>query len=287
MSADVPGLPPGAIARAFELLGAGAGVVLGPALDGGYWLIAMSAYHAEAFRAIPWSTPAVLGVTVARCAGARLRVELREPWRDVETLVDLDFLFEAARALDALRTVGVLHELARAGLIGSGPPGVRLVEGELLAGTPWRAVVRDRLAGRDGRETSYTSSPARVRRSSFRSPTAATSCSSASTATRCETGRSRCPPAPSTTARRRSTRRGASSPRRPAEQRASGRTCPRSTAGAHGRLIGADRLPRHDAIHLVTAIRIASAGPLDAVITYDARLAAGMLEHRLAVLAPG
>jgi glycosyltransferase A (GT-A) superfamily protein (DUF2064 family)/8-oxo-dGTP pyrophosphatase MutT (NUDIX family) len=156
VSSDVPGIPRGAIGRACERLSAGADVVLGPAHDGGYWLIAMAADHAAPFREIPWSTPAVLGVTVARCAEAGLAVELLEPWRDVDTLVDLDFLLEEAGTLEAPRTVGILRELEGAGLIGSGPPGVRLVEGELLAGTPWRAVVRDRLAGRDGRETSYT-----------------------------------------------------------------------------------------------------------------------------------
>lgn len=156
VSADVPGLPSGALGRACELLAAGTDVVLGPALDGGYWLLAMSAYHPEPFHEIPWSTPAVLGVTLARCADAGLRVELLEPWRDVDTLVDLDFLLEELEGLDAPRTAAVLRELERAGLIGGGPPGLRLVEGELLAGTPWRAVVRDRLAGREGDETSYT-----------------------------------------------------------------------------------------------------------------------------------
>jgi rSAM/selenodomain-associated transferase 1 len=156
VSADVPGLPRGAIGRALARLAAGADVVLGPALDGGYWLIAMRAQHTAPFCEIPWSTPAVLGVTVARCAEAGLAVELLEPWRDVDTLVDLDFLLAEVAALDAPRTVEALRELEAAGLIGAGPPGVRLVEGELLAGTPWRAVVRDRLAGRDGRETSYT-----------------------------------------------------------------------------------------------------------------------------------
>jgi rSAM/selenodomain-associated transferase 1 len=156
VSSDVPGIPRGALGRACERLSAGADVVLGPAHDGGYWLIAMAADHAAPFREIPWSTPAVLGVTVARCAEAGLAVELLEPWRDVDTLVDLDFLLEDAGTLEAPRTVGMLRELEGAGLIGGGPPGVRLVEGELLAGTPWRTVVRDRLAGREGRETSYT-----------------------------------------------------------------------------------------------------------------------------------
>jgi predicted nucleic acid-binding protein len=41
-----------------------------------------------------------------------------------------------------------------------------------------------------------------------------------------------------------------------------------------------------DAIHLATALRLARAGRLDAVMTYDARLAEGAREHGLAVLAP-
>ena len=46
------------------------------------------------------------------------------------------------------------------------------------------------------------------------------------------------------------------------------------------------RVATLDAIHLATALRLAEAGPLDAVMTYDARLAAGAVEHGLAVLAP-
>ncbi len=41
-----------------------------------------------------------------------------------------------------------------------------------------------------------------------------------------------------------------------------------------------------DAIHLVTALRLADAGLLDTVMTYDARLAEGASRHGLTVLAP-
>ncbi len=41
-----------------------------------------------------------------------------------------------------------------------------------------------------------------------------------------------------------------------------------------------------DAIHLATAVRLAEAGLLDAVMTYDLRLAEGARAHGLAVLAP-
>ena len=41
ISSDLPGLPREAIGRAHAALEAGADVVLGPAMDGGYWLVAM------------------------------------------------------------------------------------------------------------------------------------------------------------------------------------------------------------------------------------------------------
>lgn len=41
-----------------------------------------------------------------------------------------------------------------------------------------------------------------------------------------------------------------------------------------------------DAIHLATAVRLAAAGVVDTLMTFDARLAAGAAHHGLAVLAP-
>jgi uncharacterized protein len=41
-----------------------------------------------------------------------------------------------------------------------------------------------------------------------------------------------------------------------------------------------------DAIHLVTAVRLADEKLIDAVMTYDARLADGAREHGLTVVAP-
>jgi uncharacterized protein len=41
-----------------------------------------------------------------------------------------------------------------------------------------------------------------------------------------------------------------------------------------------------DAIHLATAVRLVDAGELDALMTYDKRLAEGAREHGIAVLSP-
>jgi rSAM/selenodomain-associated transferase 1 len=151
VSSDVPGLPRGSLHRTFAALREGADVVLGPAHDGGYWLIAMARFHPEALREIPWSTPAVLGVTRARCHAAGLRVELLEPWRDVDTVADLAFLGHAARTLAAPQTVAALAALEL-----PDPPPLELAESELLGGSPWRAILRDRLRREDGRETGYS-----------------------------------------------------------------------------------------------------------------------------------
>lgn len=153
VSSDVPGVPAGSIGRAFDELAGGADVVLGPAHDGGYWLVAMREPHEEPFRDIPWSTPSVLAVTVERCATAGLRVELLERWRDVDTMVDLVEL-AGCDGLPAPRTATLLRRLA-GHLPPVEPPGIAVVESELVSSSPWRAVVRDRLAGH-GREAWYT-----------------------------------------------------------------------------------------------------------------------------------
>jgi ADP-ribose pyrophosphatase len=151
VSSDVPGLPPRSLSRAFAALEDGADVVLGPALDGGSWLIAMARFHPEPLREIPWSTPAVLGVTLSRCHEAGLSVELLDPWRDLDTIVDLAFLRHRVAELDAPRTTVVLRQLDL-----PEPPPLELAESELLAGSPWRAILRDRLRAADGRETGYS-----------------------------------------------------------------------------------------------------------------------------------
>ncbi len=152
VSSDVPGLFPGSIAATFRALADGADVVLGPALDGGYWLIAMRAAHEAPFREIPWSTPAVLAVTRRRCEDAGLQVIELPPWRDVDTLVDLAFVSRELDRLQAPRTAAILRALAS---LVPAPPELELASSELLAGSPWRAVIRDNLFGL-GRTTDYS-----------------------------------------------------------------------------------------------------------------------------------
>jgi len=63
-------------------------VVLGPATDGGYWLIGLQAPHPELFTGIPWSTHEVLQQTLERTQTAGLKTCLLRELADVDTEAD-------------------------------------------------------------------------------------------------------------------------------------------------------------------------------------------------------
>jgi rSAM/selenodomain-associated transferase 1 len=62
--------------------------VIGPALDGGYWLIALRAPCPELFQGISWSTADVLPQTVSRAKAAGLKVKLLRERRDIDSAAD-------------------------------------------------------------------------------------------------------------------------------------------------------------------------------------------------------
>lgn len=89
-----------------------ADVVLGPAEDGGYYLLAMRAPH-DLFTDIPMSTSHVLQMTVERASSLGLKVQLLETLFDVDewpTLVALMRLLQAQPEL-APATVACLGTL--------------------------------------------------------------------------------------------------------------------------------------------------------------------------------
>jgi uncharacterized protein len=68
-------------------------VVLGPARDGGYWLLGMRRFYPELLTEIPWSTDAVFRQTMERAAGAGLSVSLLRQLTDIDTEADwIEFL---------------------------------------------------------------------------------------------------------------------------------------------------------------------------------------------------
>lgn len=86
---DAPGVDRRLAGRAFAEL-AENDLVLGPAVDGGYYLIGMSRYRPELFRGVPWSTEQVLPATLARAGALKLRTRILELLPDIDTVEDLE-----------------------------------------------------------------------------------------------------------------------------------------------------------------------------------------------------
>ena len=90
--ADIPGLNSTIISEAFAVLD-DAEIVIGPAKDGGYYLIGMKEPHLELFQGIPWSTPKVYEETI------RILKQLHLRYRCTEMLSDLDTTEDYSRFL--------------------------------------------------------------------------------------------------------------------------------------------------------------------------------------------
>jgi rSAM/selenodomain-associated transferase 1 len=85
LNADSPTLPTAVLVRAAQALAApGDRVVLGPAEDGGYYLIGMKAEHAGLFADVTWSTDTVAAQTRERIATLGLELVELETWYDVD-----------------------------------------------------------------------------------------------------------------------------------------------------------------------------------------------------------
>ena len=93
IGSDLPTLPYAYVAEAARALAeSAADVVLGPAEDGGYYLIGLAQPASALFEGIAWGTDGVLEATRARARGLGLREHLLPPWYDVDTAADLDRL---------------------------------------------------------------------------------------------------------------------------------------------------------------------------------------------------
>lgn len=102
VGSDHPALSLERVREAFALLETGADVVLGPAIDGGYYLIALNRDRLDRglFAGIEWSTERVLAQTLERCRRLDLVVEMLPEAGDVDTPDDLKRLV-ATLARDA------------------------------------------------------------------------------------------------------------------------------------------------------------------------------------------
>lgn len=112
LNSDGPTLPTELLVQAAEALAAeGDRVVLGPAEDGGYYLIGMKAPHPHLFENVTWSTDLVCGETEQRVAALGLELVRLAPWYDVD---DQPSLMRLIDELGALRPGGLLPYAAPA-----------------------------------------------------------------------------------------------------------------------------------------------------------------------------
>lgn len=91
IGSDSPDLPKSYINKAFNKLN-NSDLVLGPAYDGGYYLIGLREPCKEIFENIKWSSSSVFKQTLEKAKKARKKVAVLGLWHDIDTPQDLKYL---------------------------------------------------------------------------------------------------------------------------------------------------------------------------------------------------
>ena len=73
--------------------------VLGPAADGGYYLIGLTRYHPNAFRKIPWSSTQTLAATLAALHLLKWNVAELPVLHDIDTQADWELWLQSSTHL--------------------------------------------------------------------------------------------------------------------------------------------------------------------------------------------
>lgn len=100
IGSDSPDLPLPYLKRAFQRL-KHSDVVIGPAMDGGYYLIGTRSAVPAIFEGVEWGSNRVLAQTIDAVAQQDLNASLLPPWYDVDDPQSLELL----RALCAARRI--------------------------------------------------------------------------------------------------------------------------------------------------------------------------------------
>jgi len=90
IGSDIPDLPLEFIEEAFTAL-RNHDAVIGPSVDGGYYLVGFRdrSFSPQVFEEIPWSTDRVFEETMKVLKHEKLTVHTLPPWRDIDTIEDL------------------------------------------------------------------------------------------------------------------------------------------------------------------------------------------------------
>jgi rSAM/selenodomain-associated transferase 1 len=122
LSSDSPTIPTAVLVQAADLLRApGDRAVLGPADDGGYYLLGLKAPHAAMFRDIAWSTETVADATRARAREIGLELIELEPWYDVDDAASLGVLLRETVGYAAPETRAAIARLGLRDVLGEAP----------------------------------------------------------------------------------------------------------------------------------------------------------------------
>jgi hypothetical protein len=101
---DIADIADGDLREAFQALGFNQ-AVLGPALDGGFYLIGLSSMFARIFEFSSWSTPSVFERTAACFDAAHVKVASIQRRKDVDQIEDLQWLNENAMFQDQISII--------------------------------------------------------------------------------------------------------------------------------------------------------------------------------------
>jgi len=114
IGADTPALPTRFLESARTAL-RDADAAIGPAEDGGFYLLALRRCPAGLLGDLPWSSVNTLQATLNRFRVSGLRTWLLDPWFDVDRIEDMERLrtLIAQRMVIAPRTERVLADLPR------------------------------------------------------------------------------------------------------------------------------------------------------------------------------
>jgi rSAM/selenodomain-associated transferase 1 len=98
IGSDIPDLPGEIITDAFRFLNT-VDCVIGPSLDGGYYLIGFreDSLLPEAFSGIPWGIDTVLGETIEVLTRYHRTIHLLRTWGDIDTFDDLKRFIEQSK----------------------------------------------------------------------------------------------------------------------------------------------------------------------------------------------
>ncbi len=114
LGTDFPDIEMEIIEEAFDGLSR-KDMTLGPAADGGYYMIGFNrhAFIKEVFAGISWGTGRVFSETLGKISSAAVGVYILPEWQDIDTFEDLQQFYKRAgqKGLKSLRTVKYLKTI--------------------------------------------------------------------------------------------------------------------------------------------------------------------------------